>query len=669
VFVSLGLAAAVSAALVAVQRRHRARYRPGSGRRGDDLPVAPLVYQLHLAHLHAQHHDEDADLAAETQRPAADGTDSDPAPGRRPHGEAASVQVMPRHRRRTLGHADPGTDVSGSTHTALAPDIALATASGEPPPDGGHQHDAQPTGDGTLALDLARAQGLGLVGPGSYAAARALLLTLLTTTPATTVLVPAPDLTRLLGVPHRANDLPDAIRVVDDLTAALTDLEPHLATSAENASTSARRVLVTSPPLDDAPQARLQALLDTGDRTGITALILGQWRPGVTAYVTGDGTITATDPGLGEPLRGTRAFTLPDTAARDLLALLRSANPTAPTATASATSTHADVAQDTTASSTRAPGNLGLEIISTPGADAAGDAGRVVLLDAAAHGRPAPAPEGGQAAPLVLSVFGAPALAWRSDVSRPDQLCEISGGFSRRLTELLVFLGVHPGGVSRDAVVDALWAEHAPRDPASVLRTVVSRIRRAVDQSTGGTVSEIVLAERGRYHLVPELVEVDFSAFSAAVTRRRAATTDHARTAAYEAIVATYGGALADGLDADWLTAAREATRRDALDAVAALARARVHDDPDSTLDLLETARAFDPHNELLYRDIMRLEHTLGRHDAISRTLTLLETRLGEIDATPTPGTVDLAARLRDLHTGITTPSLSQSTAHDRRDE
>jgi DNA-binding SARP family transcriptional activator len=689
VFVSLGLAAAVSAALVAVRRRHRARYRPGSGRRDDDLPVAPVVYQLHLAHLHAQHHDEDDDLIAETRRAATSAEDEarDRTPGERPHGEAASVQVLPRHRRRTLGHDEPGGD-AGSNRAALAPEIALSA--GEPGSDGGHQPDSQAAGDATLALDLAHAHGLGLVGPGSYAAARALLLTILTTTPAATVVVPVADLTRLLGVPVRANDLPDAMRVVEDLGAELADLESRMTAGVGNAAVSGPWVLVTSPPPGgDETRARLQGLLDAGGRIGITALILGQWRPGVTASVTAAGTITATDPGLGEGLRGTRAFTLPDTAARDLLAFLRSASPTPSSGAAPATSASANPAGDTTPSGTRdlasssdagtgqagassepsGPAGPGLEIISTASADVAGDAGRVVLFDDAAHGRPAVPPDSGQAAPLVLSVFGAPTLAWRSDTAHRDRPAEISGGFSRRLTELLVFLAVHPGGVSRDAVVDALWAEHAPRDPASVLRTVVSRIRRAVEQGTGGTVSEIVLAERGRYHLAPGLVEVDFSAFCAAVTRRRAATTEQARIAAYEAIVAAYGGALADGFDAGWLTAAREATRRDALDAVAALARARVHDDPDSTLDLLETARAFDPHNELLYRDIMRLEHTLGRHDAISRTLTLLETRLGEIDATPTPGTVDLAARLRELHTGITTPSLSQSTAHDRRDE
>lgn len=46
-FVGLGLAAAISAALLIARRRHNSRYRPGSGDR-DELPVAPVVYQLRL---------------------------------------------------------------------------------------------------------------------------------------------------------------------------------------------------------------------------------------------------------------------------------------------------------------------------------------------------------------------------------------------------------------------------------------------------------------------------------------------------------------------------------------------------------------------------------------------------------------------------------------------
>jgi hypothetical protein len=54
VYVGLGLAGAISAALLVARRRQRAGYRPGSGHRDDALPIGPVVYQLRLAHQHAQ---------------------------------------------------------------------------------------------------------------------------------------------------------------------------------------------------------------------------------------------------------------------------------------------------------------------------------------------------------------------------------------------------------------------------------------------------------------------------------------------------------------------------------------------------------------------------------------------------------------------------------------
>jgi DNA-binding SARP family transcriptional activator len=126
--------------------------------------------------------------------------------------------------------------------------------------------------------------------------------------------------------------------------------------------------------------------------------------------------------------------------------------------------------------------------------------------------------------------------------------------------------------------------------------------------------------------------------------------TEQQRIDAYRRVVDSYGGPLADGLVAEWIDTAREAIRRDAIDAVAALARALVDQDPQQTLDLLEVARAFDPHNEALYRDIMRLQERLGHIDAIPRTLTLLSTRLAEIDERPSEQAISLAARLRQRH-------------------
>ncbi|MEU3622541.1 transcriptional regulator [Amycolatopsis coloradensis] len=675
VFVSLGLAAAVSALLVLTRRRRHARYRPGSGRRDDDPPVAPVVYQLRLAHLRAQHHDEDLELDAETDIATGDpatrehrepgGEDPVPRSGTAPKGtgnEARPTVFVPRVRR-VIGAATPAGSVAGPATLPSVVDIALDTTSS---PAGG---DVATAGEGTqVALDLARVHGLGLVGPGGYAAARALLLTLLATAsenaPTLRGYVPSADVARLLGVPTATTDLPTSITVVADLDTALAALDAP--------APPRPAVLIASPPGNPSQQARLQHVLDNHGQHGLTALLLGQWRAGVTAYVTGGGIISATDPGLGEPLRGTRAFTLPEPATRDLLAFLRTAAPHDSTGSGI---TDADPSRDVleprqaaTPPDTTSPG---------PPRNAVGDPRRLEITAGPPAPEPSPASYPGEEprpheagtdprppAPLALTVFGAPALHWRLDSGQAAvEPRDLTGELSSRPLELLVFLAVHPGGVSRDLIVDALWPNEPPHNPASVLRTILSRIRRALGSATSGTVGELVVADHGRYRLDWAVVEVDFWSFAEAVTRRRAAVTDERRVDAYEAIVAHYGGDLAEGLDAGWLAAAREATRRDALDAVAALARVRVGTDPDYTLDLLETARAFDPHNELLYRDIMRLQHTLGLHDAISRTLHLLRTRLAEIDTTPTAGTVDLAERLRARSTGIPVENLSPSTA------
>ncbi|QFU86725.1 BTAD domain-containing putative transcriptional regulator [Amycolatopsis sp. YIM 10] len=674
VFVSLGLAAAVSALLVLARRRRHARYRPGSGRRGDDLPVAPVVYQLRLAHLRTQRHDDDLELDTEPDdaatceahhhEPAGSASPPRSRTGTPERADTASdtrLRVLTPRTRRVIGTAASTGRPAGPETPPSVVDIALDATT----PTTGGETAASVAGHGSqVALDLARAHGLGLVGPGGYAAARALLLTLLTTPadpPAPRVLIPAADLGRLLGVPCPATATPEAITVVADLGTALADLD-----------TPAHRpaVLITAPPREPDRQAQLQQMLDNHAQHGLAALLLGQWRPGVTAYVTASGVISATDPGLGEPLRGTRAFTLPETATRALLDLLRTAHP------------HHDDGESEDAgphSITPAPqAATPLHAATPPSHENTGGGPDRLEITAEA---PAPEPAGhsdpggpprpvrantapGTPAPLALTVFGAPALHWRPTPARPEiEPRDLSGALSSRPVELLVFLAVHPSGVSRNGIVDALWPDEPPRNPASVLRTVLSRIRRALDHATGGAVGELVLAEHGQYRLDPAVVEVDYWAFADAVTRRRTTTAPEQRTDAYEAIVAHYGGPLAEGLDAEWLVAAREATRRDALDAVAALARARVEADPDYTLDLLETARAFDPHNELLYRDIMRLQHTLGRHDAISRTLTLLRTRLTEVDTTPTADTIDLAQRLRARDTGIPVDEFSRTTA------
>jgi DNA-binding SARP family transcriptional activator len=695
-FVGLGLAATVSAALVVARRRHNSRYRPGSGDRTEP-PLAPVVYQLRLAHLRAEASDtgEDTDFDPD-----------DPADHDQPNVSISAASdgkgERPRHT------PWPATLVVGTPRTGAGTRPALAPGLG--------------VRDGReIALDLATARGLGLVGPGAVAATRALLITALTAStthpsatpqPATTsVLVPADDLARLLGPTAAHTALPATLRVVRDLDDALGVLEAEIlvrAAAGREPNTAAwpALVLVTRPP--EHGRQRLQAVLDNGAPFGITGLLLGQWQPGVTTYVRVDGTISATGPGLGESLRGTQVFRLGGNDTAALLTLLPQADPSPRANTHADTHTgvtvpphptrprivgseptdsedhdtnpaaHAELeilgsdrsprprppavppqqsttprkAEDTDISTNAAVGadhTANGEICDEPAPPSEHNTTACSPPPLATAGTPASRSADPVAVPITITVLGPLRVHWTPEPHDGDpdpQEREITGTLQPRTRELLVLLALHPEGITREALLSALWSEDPPARPTNALHTSLSRLRQAVAAATDQAVADIAVVGNGRYQLDPAKVTVDYWRFATAVTNCRTAPTQHERIDAYRDIVDSYSGPLADGMTTEWIEPTREAIRRDAIDAVAALARALVATDPQQTLDLLEVARTFDPHNELLYRDIMRLQERLGQHDAIPRTLTLLTTRLAELDETPSTQTRGLAVRL-----------------------
>ena len=501
-FVSAALAAAVSAALVVARRRHRVRYKPGSGLR-DDLRVAPVVYELQLAH-HRSEHSEHPSTPAENATP--------------------------------LGVRN----------------------------------------EREVALDLAACGGLGLVGPGAFAAARALVVTALTRT---TVAITAEDLASLLGE-AAVGEPPSALRIVSSCQQLAEQAPPA--------------VLVAH--LDHQSRRHLEVTLAQESSRQLVGVFLGQWTRGITLYISADGTVSSASPGPGQELAGIKLFRLDDDDARDLLALFRDAEPRPQ--------------------------------------PAAADAALEISADVVATDRPR----------LQLRLLGVPALRW------PDSEHDIAATIQPRLRELVVFLAVHADGTSREALVNALWPTNTSDKSNNALNTALSRLRNAITKATGGAITDIAIVGGGRYRLNPDLVEVDYWHLDRAITGRRSASTAQERLDAYRDVVNLYTGPLAEGIESDWLEPVREAVRRDVIDAAAALAHALRDVDPEQTLELLERARTFDPHNELLYRDIMRLQGRLGRLEAIPRTLALLASKLAEIDDEPSPEATWLAANLPRHH-------------------
>ncbi|MEV8438811.1 transcriptional regulator [Actinosynnema sp. NPDC051121] len=482
-FVGLGLAAAVSTALIAARRRDRRHYRPGSGERGD-LPVAPVVYQLRLAHLRAD-------------RGHLDGDESDlDRPGERPRRAPVSPVVV--------GH-------DGSDDQALVLPVGVR--------------------DGReIALDVAVARGLGLLGVGATGAVRALLVAALTAGEGEArVVVPAEDLAALLGRRQAPAPLPTGLHVADDLDAALDVLESEtlvrVGQSRSTARPQGRVVLVARTP--GRQSRRLQAVLDNGSTVGVTGLLLGQWNSGVTAYVRDDGTISTTSPGLGEPLRGTRVFRLGDDHTADLLALLHRAAPDVATGREHATDSPCPseptsrpyVVSDQPGRAVD-PGEPSVDLRIAEARIDHGERGGEPDLEILGSG-PAPSPgsrscpeqpartrteprheqsppptgadrpsgdeqhdaanpeQSAPAMPMRISVLGPPRVWWRTPSAAAGHETaerEITSAFQPRLRELLVFLALHPDGVSREALIAALWATSLPDKTTNAMNTSLSRL-------------------------------------------------------------------------------------------------------------------------------------------------------------------------------------------------
>lgn len=567
VYVSLGLAGAISVAVVAIQMWGRRRYRIGSGKRSDlHRPIAPVVQALRVGHEAMRDRQSD---------------------------DTEFVHFGP-----------PRPNARLSAEGALEP-------SSKPP--------RLPASAGTrrgreFAVDLASTRGLGLSGPGAAAAARALLLHLLTAqaTDATCrILVPADDVHLIFGEVE-AQDLPRTVEVVASLDAALDEMEALLLTRTRQALDGHLRasgaVVLVARSVGHT-ERRLQAVLDNGSVLGLAGILLGQWRPGATVVVRADGTVSATSPGLGDELSGARLFNLPAADAADLLAVLREAEVQ------------------------RGPDDVDDDVRSIPDAQLPEPQASTVP-DAATAGT-APTAVSSR---LTVEVFGRFQLAFAPAGSASVDLSDL---LTPKQREVLVHLALHPHGVRREVLNEAVWPGSRPPRPYNSFHNTLSVLRRVVADATSDSMANFVLNSDGRYQLNRELVEVDFWKLQQLLGNAGTAGAD--RKSCLQRAVDLYEGDLAEDVLSPWIEPFRESARRDVLDALSALINEHGDADPQRVLVLLERARQLDPYNEDVYRQIMSTQAQLGQLAAVPRTLALLTATLGEIEEEPSPATRDLA--------------------------
>jgi DNA-binding SARP family transcriptional activator len=209
--------------------------------------------------------------------------------------------------------------------------------------------------------------------------------------------------------------------------------------------------------------------------------------------------------------------------------------------------------------------------------------------------------------------------------------------------ELLVYLAIHDGDASQEAILDDLLPDAPAAKAPHRLHTYVSALRKTL-RHTGGPGTYLTHPAH-RYALNPDTVDVDLWRMRHALREAAQTTDDQARVAALRRAVATYAGPLAHDFDYEWIEPYRQAVRQQALDACLALADA-LQGQPTETLAVLEAALRHNPHAEPLYQAAMRAHAALGHLDAIRTLRRTLTRHLAEIDAEPSDDTIALADHL-----------------------
>lgn len=526
-----------------------------------------------------------------------------------------------RHRKppRRRDSAAPGPVVRAlPSATGYAP-LPVGTLSEEPVTAG--EPSAAPsavTPDGRQAAwELARAGGLGLVGPGALAAVRSLLLARLAGPPEAAqvlLVVPQDDAALLFGTARSALAQAPGVHLTSSLDTALDVADAFAERPMPSGTTGARSdepeemVLVATPAPHAAPRLRTASSLAAAP--GRAVLLLGSWARGGTVRVQPDGTVSAAFPAAAEQLNGTRLFTRPEPDAAMLAASLCPSRPVP---------SRSVPARSEPSSSDAAVPDIG------PLPEEATPAERLPEQPV-----------------LELRVLGQVSLFHRLR-GREQEITDVTTPKQR---EVLAFLAMHRQGASRETIAAALWPDAPSGRPYNAFHATLSQLRRALRQATEGTVDfdGIVLHRDGRYVLDSRRMRVDLWALRDQLDRGVASVPADRTT--LENVLARYRGDLAQEVSGAWLEGPREALRREVLDAYGLLAQAAHAREPEHALALLERARSLDPYNEALYRDIARTQDRLGRTDAIPRTLALLTAALAEIDEQPTAETVALCTAL-----------------------
>lgn len=241
----------------------------------------------------------------------------------------------------------------------------------------------------------------------------------------------------------------------------------------------------------------------------------------------------------------------------------------------------------------------------------------------------APEPAGTAGSLLRVSLFGPPTILLGDE--------EFSGRLRRKSRELLAFFLLHPQGVGRDQVIDALWPETDPDRATEKFWKQLGDMRRGLRSEPNPT-AKFVERSGDIYRVEIDEFDVDVWRFDHLLAAAQEKKSREVLSAAADLCK----GELLEGVYYDWAQPLRDYFRNKVVDVLTALAEAcQQGGDPEEAARALTRAIGLEPYAEHLYRKLMNAYWTLGRVTDIQRVYRELEAALSEgLEAEPTEETI-----------------------------
>jgi DNA-binding SARP family transcriptional activator len=248
----------------------------------------------------------------------------------------------------------------------------------------------------------------------------------------------------------------------------------------------------------------------------------------------------------------------------------------------------------------------------------------------------APDPAGEAETFLRVSLFGPPTILLGDE--------ELSGRLRRKSRELLAFFLLHPQGVGREQVTEALWPETDPDQASEKFWKQLGDMRRGLRSESNPT-AKFVERSGDIYRVETDEFDVDVWCFDHLLAKAAQGNNPRETLAA---AADQYRGELLEGVYYDWALPLRDHFRSQATDVLVELAEACKRDgDLEETARALNRAIGLEPFAEHLYRELLATYAKLGRATDIQRVYRELEAALAEdLDAEPTEETAELRKKL-----------------------